>query len=144
MRYPVISKSRSACQIGDVLHMGRSHNAFVEDSNIHEKFVQRNVLLRERADEVVKLKPGNGQHRLAVELGVVESIQKMNPAGPGSGKTNSKLSCEFRVPACHKGCSLFVPHLDKTNLVLTGAERFHDPVDSIAWKTENNLYAPVQ
>ena len=34
-------------------------------------------------------------------------------------------------------------YLDKTDLVLAGTQRFHDSVDSISGKAEDDLDAPV-
>src|ERR1041384_5523899 len=144
MRYSVISKGRSARQVCDVLHMGRPHNALVEHGDIHKKLVERNVLLRESADEIVKLKPGNGKHRLVVKFGIIESIQQVNPARPGSGEANAELAGELCITARHESSGLFMPHLDKSNLVLASAKRFHDSIDSVARKPENDFYSPVQ
>ena len=75
-----IGKGRSARQVGNVLHVGGAHDALVEDGDIHEEFVERHILLGERADQIVKLQSGDRQHGLAVELGVVQTIQQMNAA----------------------------------------------------------------
>ena len=34
--------------------------------------------------------------------------------------------------------------LNKSNLVLVGAERFHDAVDSVARKPEDYFHTPIQ
>ena len=63
--------------------------AFVKDCNIHEELVERHILLSECADEIVELKARDRQYRLVVQFRVVETIQKMNPAGPRGGETDA-------------------------------------------------------
>ena len=52
----------------------RSHDALVVNSDIHEQLVERDILLGVGADEVMKLQAGNGQHRLTIQFGVIQSI----------------------------------------------------------------------
>ena len=61
--------------VHDVLHVGRPHDPLVVQGHVHEELVEVDVLLIVRADEVVKGVAGDGEHRLAIELGVVESVE---------------------------------------------------------------------
>ena len=138
-----IRKRGAAGQIGDVFHVGRAHDALVEDGDVHEELVERDVLLRIGADQVVKLQAGDRQHRLAVELGVVESVQQMNAARTRGRQANAELAGELRISAGHEGGGFFVAHLNEADLVLVRAQRLHDSVDAIAGKPENDFHAPV-
>src|SRR5579863_3260757 len=81
VRYGVVGKRGPACQFSDVLHMRRTHNAFVKNGDVHVKLVECHILLREGSDQIVKLKSCDRQNRLVVEFGVVETVEKMNTAG---------------------------------------------------------------
>ena len=50
------------------------HDAFVENGDIHEKLVESHVLLRIGSDQIVKLQPGDREHRLSVEFRVIEPV----------------------------------------------------------------------
>src|SRR5262252_8746523 len=79
MSYAVIGECRPTSQVRNVLDMRRAHNAFVEHGDIHEELVEGDILLGVCTDKIVKLKTGDRQYWLSVELGIVEPIQKMNP-----------------------------------------------------------------
>src|SRR5690606_16240384 len=85
----------------------------------------------------------NRQYRLAVELRVVEAVQKMDAARPRSGQAAAELAGVLRVAAGHKRRRLFVPHLNETYFVLLLAQRFHDAVDAVARDAEDHFHAPV-
>src|SRR5438045_9668902 len=95
------------------------------------------------AAAIVELQSADRQPRPGVELGIVETIEQMDTAGRRRGETASQLSCEFGVATCHESSSLFVPHLNKSNLVLVGSKRLHDAVDTIPREPKNNLNAPI-
>src|SRR5438132_13271535 len=78
-----------------------------------------------------------------IELGVVKSIQQMNAARSGGSQTHPQPAGELGVSTCHeRGCFL-VAYLNKANLVLSGAQRFHDSIDSISRKAEDDIHAPA-
>ena len=52
-----------------------SRDALVIDRDVHKEFRQIDVLLILSANQVMKRMPGDGEHRLAVALRVVEPIQ---------------------------------------------------------------------
>ena len=87
---------------------------------------------------------GDRQHRLAVQLGVVEAVQQMNAAGAGGGQADAEPAGVLGVGAGHEGRGLLVPHLDEADLVLARAQRLHDAVDAVAGKSEDHVDAPVQ
>jgi hypothetical protein len=83
--------------------------------------------------QVVKLQPCDCENRLAIELGIIQSIQQMDSTGTGRGQTAAQTSGVFGVGACHKRRGLFVPDLNKSNGGLPFAKGFHDSVDAIPW-----------
>jgi hypothetical protein len=141
---PAVGERGAAGHVDHVLHMRGAHDALIELRHIGEHFVELHVLLRIGADEVVVLQAGDGEHGLAVELGVVKPVQEMQAAGPGSGEAHAELAGVFRVPAGHERRGLLVSHLDEADPVGALAQRFHDPVDAVPGQAENDLYVPVE
>jgi hypothetical protein len=66
----------------------------------------------------------------------------METTWPRRGQAHAQSARELRVCAGHEGSCLFVPDLDKANLLLAFAQRLHDPVDAITGQSEDNLDAP--
>ena len=64
--HSVVRESGPTRQVGNILHVRRAHDAFVENCDIHEEFVERHILLRKCADEIVKLKTGDRQYWLGI------------------------------------------------------------------------------
>src|SRR3546814_3117444 len=62
-------------ELDDILDMGRPHDPRAVGAGIHEQLVELNILLGVGVEEVVELQPGDRQHRLAVELGVVNAVR---------------------------------------------------------------------
>ena len=98
--------------------MRRPHHARAVNRNIQKHAVEVDILLRMRVDQIVKMMPGDREHRLAVHLRVIKSIQQVNAAGPRGRQANAQLAGVFGVSAGHERSRFLVPHLDKTNLVL--------------------------
>jgi hypothetical protein len=122
----------SAGELHHVLHMRWPHDARVVDADIGEQLVELDILLGMGVNQVVKLQAGDRQHRGTVELGVVESVEEMNPARPGGCKTDAELAGELGIGTGHEGSRFLVPHLDKADIPLPLAQRLHDAVDAIA------------
>ena len=123
--------------------MGGPHDAFIENCDIHIEFVERHILLRVGPDEVMKLQPGDGQHWLVIEFGIIESVQEVDAAGARSRQAYPQPSCELGVTAGHKGGCLFVAHLNKSDLLLVGSKRLHDAVDAVPRESENDFNTPI-
>ena len=60
--------------------MRRSHDPLVVLGDVHEQPVQGDVLLRVRSDQVVIGHAGDREHRLPIQLSVVQTVQQMNAA----------------------------------------------------------------
>lgn len=82
----------------------------------------RHVLLRERADQIMKLQAGDRQHGSAVHLRVIEAVQQMNAARSGRGQTDTKFAGVFGIAARHEGRGLLVPDVDEADLVLMSSQ----------------------
>src|SRR5690349_14339562 len=138
-----ISKGGAACQLGDILNMRRPHYTGVVNADVHEQLVELDILLGVGMQEVVELQTRDRKHWLTIELGVVEPVQQMNPAGARSRNANPELPGPFRICARHEGGSLLVSHLDKTNLFLLFAQRLDHAVYAVSRKPEDHANAPV-
>lgn len=79
------ARKRSAAGLrGNVLHMCGAHNTLVVDPDVNVEFVERDILLGRDADQIVELKPRDGEKGLAVQLRVIKTVQQMDPSGPRS------------------------------------------------------------
>jgi hypothetical protein len=47
------------------------------------------------------------------------------------------------VSAGHERGSFFMPYLDKTDLLLVRAQRFHNAVDAVSRQTKNDIDSPI-
>ena len=81
-----VAQRRAAGEVGEILDVIGAHDALVEDGDVHEELVELDVLLGEGADQVVIVHAGDREHGLAVELGVVEAVEEVDPAGAGGGE----------------------------------------------------------
>ncbi len=123
--------------------MGRAHDPVVVDADVDEQLVEFHVLLRVRVDKIVELQAGDGQHGLAVELCVVEAVEEMDAAGPGSGKADAEPAGPFGIGAGHEGGRLLVADLHEPDLVLLRPECLHDAVDTVSGHSEDGIDAPI-
>ena len=96
-----IGERGAASQVHHVLQVRGSHDARVVRSHVHEKAVEGDILLGKGVIQIVKGKSGNRQHRLAVELGIIEPVQEMDAARAGGSQTYSQLSRVLGVGAGH-------------------------------------------
>ncbi len=134
---------RSDRLVDDVVDVGRPHDALVVDGHVHEQLVEVHVLLVVRADQVVKGVAGDGQHRLAVALGVVQAVEQVDAARPGGGHADAEPAGVLGIAAGGEGGGFLVAHLDELDLVLVRAQRLEDAVDAVAGEAEDRLDAPV-
>ena len=102
--------------VDDIVHVRRPHHALVVDGDVHEQLVEIHVLLVMGADQIVKGVAGDRQHRLAVELRIVKSVQQVNAAGAGGREADAQASGEFGVAAGGERGGFLMPHLDELHL----------------------------
>jgi hypothetical protein len=94
-------------------------------------------------------KAGDRDHGGAVELRVVETVEQMHAAGTRGRETAADAAGPFRVRAGHEGGGLLVSHLDESDrrrllARVLASQRFHDPVDAVAWHAEDRVDTPRQ
>ena len=90
MRDPLARECGPKGQFCYVLGVRRTHDRVRCRRHIHEQLVERNILLRVRSDQIVKLQAGNGKHRLTIQLRIVQAIQQMNAAGTRGRETTAQ------------------------------------------------------
>jgi len=133
----------TAGELDYVLDVGRAHDARIVDTDVHVELVELDVLLRVGLDQVVKLQARDGEHGLAVELGVVEAVEQVDAAGARGGEADAEPAGPLRIGAGVECGSFLVADLDEANLVLVGAQRLDDAVDAVTWNAEHRVDAPV-
>src|SRR3954452_9187168 len=74
VRDGAIGERGATSKVSKVFDVRRTHHALVEIGDVHKSLVEGHILLRVRADQIVKLHSGDGEHRRAVELGVIKTI----------------------------------------------------------------------
>ena len=79
--------NRLVDDIDDVIRPG---DALVVGGDVHIELVEIDVLLVVGADQIVERVAGDGQHRLAVALGIIETVEQMNAAGTGRGQAHAQ------------------------------------------------------
>ncbi len=144
MGHATARQSGADGQLHDVLGVGRAHDPAIVDRHVHEQLVELHVLLGMGVDQVVELQAGDRQHRLAVQLGVIEAVQEVDAPRPRGGDADPQPAGPFGVGAGHEGRRLFVPGLDEADLVLAPPQRFDHPVHPVAGDAEHRVHAPVQ
>jgi hypothetical protein len=144
VRDTAAGQSRAAGKPDHVLHMARSHDARIVDAYVHEKLVELDVLLGKRVEQIVELQARNGEHRLPIELGVVEAVEKVNATRPRRRETDAELTGPFGIGTGIEGGGLFVPNLDEADPILPGPQRFDDTVDSVSRDSKDGVDPPLQ
>ena len=101
-----------------IIDVRRADDALVVNGHVHEELDQVHVLLEVGADEVVEGVPGDGQHRHAIALGVVETVEQVDAAWPGGGQAHAEVAGVLGVATSGKGGRFLVPDLHKPDLLL--------------------------
>ena len=66
----------------DVLDVGRPHDADAVLRHVREDLVQLDILLRTGPNQIVIGHPGDGEHRLPIQLRVIQAIEQVQAARP--------------------------------------------------------------
>src|SRR5205085_11252839 len=90
-----------------------------------------------------RLLPDDRDHRLVVELGVVEAVEKVNRAGPRGRDADACLPGELGMRTGHEGRHLLVADLDELGPALRAPEGTDDPVDPVAGVSVYPLNSPL-
>ena len=123
-------------------HLGRvgGHvHVFVGD--VLEQRRQVDFLLVVAAEGRAALLADDGDHRLMVELGVIQAVEQMDGARAGSGQADADFTGELGMAGGHEGRHFLVPRLDEGYLVLA-AKGADNAVDAIAGVAEDAFHAP--
>src|SRR5206468_4210429 len=80
---------------------------------------------------------------LAIALGIIESVQKVYATWTRCRETYAEPAGVLGIANSGKGSCFFMPHLDESNLILSRAESFKNTVHSIARKSKDCVYSPV-
>ena len=126
-------------------HHGHLH-VLVRD--VLEQALEVDLLLVVAAHAGPRLLADDRQHRLVVELGVVEPVQEMNRAGARGRQADAELAGELGVRAGHERRHLLVADLDELRAgrtlvsVARAPEGAQDPVDPVARIAVDALDAP--
>ena len=110
--------------------------------HVLEQRDQVDLLLIVAAERGALLLADDRDHRLMVELGVVEAVQEVDRAGARGRHADAGLAGELGVGAGHEGRDLLVRHLDELEPVLVPLERAEDAVDAVARVAVDALDAP--
>ncbi len=94
------------------------------------------------ADGRARLLTDEGQHRLVVELGVVEAVQEVNGPRPGSRDAHADLARELGSGTGHEPGHLLMSDLNEVDRALCAGERADEAADAVAWIAEDAAHAP--
>ena len=120
---------------------GRDHvDVLVRD--VLEQRQQVDLLLIVAAERRASLLADDGDHRLVVELGVVEAVEQVDRARPRRGEADADLPGELRVAACHEGGHLLVAGLNELDSILCPRECADDAVDPVPRVAVDTANAP--
>ena len=90
--------------------------------DVLEQDRQVDLLLVVAAERGARLLADDRDHRLVVELGVVEAVEEVDRAGPGGRHADADLAGELGVGAGHERGHLLVARLDEVDPVLGAIE----------------------
>ena len=138
-----IAQSDAEGAIDRVPRRGRRCNRRYEImTDVLEEVLQIDFLLILAAERCRGRLSDDGDHRLVVHRGVVETVQQMDRARPRRRQADARLTGKFCMGPRHECRELFVPRLDEPRLVPGVLERRHDSVDAVSRITEDALHAP--
>ena len=141
--HPAIGQRGATGEVHHVLHVRGVHDARVVLAHVDVEPVQLDVLLLVGVDEVGIGQTGDGDHRLAVQLGVVETVQEVDAPGAGGGQTHPEPPGELGVGARHERGGLLVANVDEPHLLAALPECLHHAVDAIPGQAKHHLDAPL-
>lgn len=128
--------------IDDIQDMRRPIDLFVVSRHVDKRFIEIDILLIVRADQVMVGMAGNGEHRLAIAFSIVQPIDQMQATGTRGGQADSQAMSELGIGAGRECRRLFVPDLYECNTVLAGSQGFKESVDTVAGIAKDCIDAP--
>lgn len=130
------------CKVGYTLHVRAIHDALVVSGDVDKELVESDILLGEGTDQVTVLQTGDGENRSAVQLRVIETIQKVNSAGTGGRDAHPESTGELGIGAGHECRGLFVPNMDEPDPIFLFPQSLEDPINAVAGQTEHGIDTP--
>src|SRR5438094_919574 len=122
---------------------GRVAHVYVLVRDVLEETDQVDLLLIVAAKRDRLLLADDREHRLVIELGVVETVQEVDRARTGGRHADAQLTGELCVAAGGKGGDLLVAGLYELDPVAVFVERPHDAVDAVAGVPVDARHAPL-
>jgi hypothetical protein len=121
---------RAVDQVRDLA--GRHRDLDVVARDVLEERAEVDLLLVARAQREALLLTDDRDHRLMVELGVVEPVEEVDRARPGGREADPDLAAELGVGARHERRELLMGGLDELDLLAVLVKAAEDPVDAVA------------
>ncbi len=113
----------------------RHHRLHEVTGDVLEQRVKVDLLLIIAAECSTRLLTDDRHHRLVIELGVVEPVEKVDRARPGRRHADADLAGPFGMGAGHEGGGFLMPRLNEVDAVVA-SERRDEPANAIARKTK--------
>ena len=111
--------------------------------HVLEQHLQVDLLLVVGAEGDRLLLADDRDHRLVVELGVVEPVEQMDRPGARGGHADADLAGQLGVRGGHERRQLLVAGLDELDVVAVLVERAEQAVDAVARVAVDALDAPL-
>ena len=132
---------RAVDEMADLRRLGR--HLHVLRGDVLEQRDEVDLLLVVAAQAHSGLLADDRQHRLVVELRVVEAVQQVDRARAGGGYADADFAGELRVAAGHEGSHLLVADLDELWVAARAVEGAEEGVDAVAGVAVDPVDAPL-
>ena len=141
----------AALRLGDphrpvnrMAHLGRVGDVDrVVGGDVLEQRHQVDLLLIGAAQPLLVLLADDREHRLVVELCVIEAVQQVDRARAGGRQAHPHLSGPLGVSAGHERGHLLVAGLDELDLIVVAIECSERRVDAVARVAVDALRSPL-
>src|SRR3954468_7027461 len=128
-------------EVAHLFRSGRHVHVLVRD--VLEERNEVDLLLVVAAERRPCLLPDERDHRLGIELRVVEAVEQMDGAGPGSRQAHADLAGKLRVRTGHERGHFLVADLDELHRLFRPIEGAEKAVDTVAWISVDARDAPL-
>src|SRR2546423_1584030 len=119
------------------------HAGADEDRHVLEEGLEIDLLLVVGPQRHPLLLPHDGEHRLVIQLGVVQPVQEVDGSGTRRRDAYADVVRELGVSAGHERGHLLVAGLDELRALRFGAiERTEEAVDAVSGVSEHAVHAP--
>jgi hypothetical protein len=112
---PALTLGDAICAVDQMPHPGGKGRLHIGAGYILEEGLEIKILLVMRPDGRAGLLPHERQHRLMVELGIVEAVQEVDRTRTGRRDADADLTRELRFATGHEACHFLMPNLDEVD-----------------------------